>query len=64
MQEKTWYAVYDTEGNEPCVGVFKGGEEIADFFNMEVKSVYSCISRGYKLQKRYTIFKLGEDINV
>ena len=57
------YALYDTKNGGICVGVFEGGEAVAEYTGNTLGSVYAAVSNDRKLRARYEIVKIEEDDN-
>lgn len=57
MREKI-YGVYDMKNNEQCVGIFQGGQEVADFLGIKRNSLFSMLSRGLKPEHRYLVERI------
>lgn len=51
------YGAYDTKNNEE-VAVVGTPKEVAEYFKMSIKSLYSSVTKGCRIKHRYQIEKI------
>lgn len=56
---KICYAVYDTQDNEQCIGVFNTVVEVAKYFGLEPHSVSSSMYKKCLIKHRYEVKRIN-----
>lgn len=57
-KRENMYGIYDMKYYEQCVGIFKGREQLAKYFNTTSNSIGSTICRREKRNGRYLIIRI------